>query len=72
MNNNDDPITDKRTLKAMSRAGHVVFPAQYGGTSSQVELTAPMNRKFTYKGVDYSIDYLDGSILPFVFRKAKA
>ena len=62
-------VKDKRTLKAMARQGKIIFPAQFGGNSSQVDHTDDMPRCFEYHGEKFRIEYFSGSIYPFVTFK---
>ena len=61
-------IRDKRTLKAMAKRGLIIFPViPWGGNSHQIDYDSSHKRRFEYHGKKYTIDYVSGSIFPFVF-----
>ena len=61
-------IKDKRTLKAMAKQGHIIFPAKFGGNSCQVDHKNLLHMRFEYKNEKYHIQYFEGSIYPFVAK----
>lgn len=70
-------VTDYRTLKAMERRGFIVTrdgrERHWTGVMVRNYFVSPGPRlinghRFTYKGVEYSVKYLDGCFHPFVVR----
>ncbi len=58
-------ITDKRTLNALAKAGHISRPdVRFSYVDRSDELTST----FDHKGNKYSVKYFDGCFYPFVVK----
>ena len=60
------PITDGRTLRALINKG-CINSAKYG-TYPQVDHNNNNESIFTFRGQNYELKYIDGSIYPMLFN----
>ena len=59
-------VSDGRTLRGLIIQG-CIEEAKYG-VYPQIDCTSIGKMKFTFRGTNYELKYMDGSIYPFLYK----